>query len=525
MLNINIGSRLIASFALAFLFIAFVGWLGIRLAGQMNQTIESPMAAEHQASRLIARMREQALGHWVRALPQLPGSEQQARPAVHGRLWQDIAVSQTQLEAHLAQDRAALALLAPLAQAGASYDAALATSPVAAQGARDRLLQHIDALQAANEQHIAQARGASSAAFRNGRDLILGMLAMAAMCGLVIGYFFIRSITVPLTRAVELTRRVAGGDLTARIEAGPGDETGQLLRSLKEMNDNLARTVGQVRSSSDTVSAVSRDIAARNLDLSRRTEAQAGSLERTSCSMEQLTGAVRQNAEHARQANLLAQSAAQVALDGAAEVSEVVQTMSAINASARKIADIIGVIDAIAFQTNILALNAAVEAARAGEQGRGFAVVAAEVRTLAQRSAGAARQIKDLIGDSVEKVEAGSRLVGQAGNTMGKVLESVRRVTDIMADISSASQAQSAGIEQVNRAIVEMDKVTEQNSALVEQAAGAARAMQDQAGKLAQVVSIFKVDASMFPAPLGASLRTRMEIPARAKMSSRVSDG
>jgi len=261
------------------------------------------------------------------------------------------------------------------------------------------------------------------------------------------------------------------------------------------MRDSLAAIVGQVRSGADTIATASTQIAAGNLDLSSRTEQQASSLEETASSMEELTSTVKQNADNARQANQLAASASEVALKGGAVVAQVVDTMDGINASSKKIVDIIGVIDGIAFQTNILALNAAVEAARAGEQGRGFAVVATEVRSLAQRSAAAAKEIKALIGDSVAKVDVGSALVGQAGSTMEQIVASIGRVTDIMGEITAASSEQSAGIELVNQAITEMDGVTQQNAALVEQAAAAAESMQDQASTLAQMVSVFKLDS------------------------------
>jgi len=262
------------------------------------------------------------------------------------------------------------------------------------------------------------------------------------------------------------------------------------------MNDGLVKSVSQVRTGIDTIATASSQIAAGNLDLSSRTEEQASSLEETASSMEELTSTVKQNADNARQANQLAVSASGVAEKGGAVVSRVVDTMEDINASAKKIVDIIGVIDGIAFQTNILALNAAVEAARAGEQGRGFAVVASEVRNLAQRSAAAAKEIKTLIGDSVDKVELGSKLVEEAGVTMDEVVQSVRHVTDIMSEIMAASQEQSAGIEQVNQAIGQMDQVTQQNAALVEEAAAAAESLNEQAAKLAEAVSVFKLDGA-----------------------------
>ncbi|MFZ6773921.1 methyl-accepting chemotaxis protein [Undibacterium sp. SXout7W] len=325
-------------------------------------------------------------------------------------------------------------------------------------------------------------------------NLLLVSVLVAVTAGAILTWFITRSITVPINQAVKLAQTVAAGDLTSHIEVTSGDEVGQLLQALKDMNGSLQTIVDQVRSGTDTIATASSQIASGNLDLSSRTEQQASSLEETASSMEELTSTVKQNSDNARQANQLAVSASDVAVKGGMVVAQVVDTMVAINDSAKKIVDIIGVIDGIAFQTNILALNAAVEAARAGEQGRGFAVVASEVRTLAQRSAGAAKEIKALIGDSVEKVDAGSKLVNHAGATMDEIVASVKRVTDIMGEITSASKEQEVGIEQINQAISEMDTVTQQNAALVEQAAAAAESLQDQAGNLVQVVSIFKVD-------------------------------
>ncbi|WP_332876091.1 methyl-accepting chemotaxis protein [Massilia sp. S19_KUP03_FR1] len=327
----------------------------------------------------------------------------------------------------------------------------------------------------------------------------MGGAALAALL-LAVGAVIVitRSIVRPLAQAVQIARTVAAGDLTTDIRVVPGDETGQLMQALKDMNAALQTMVGAVRSGSDTIATAWAEIASGNLELSSRTEQQAASLEETASSMEEMTATVRQNAENADQANGLASTASGVARKGGMVVSQVVQTMGAINVSSRKIVDIIAVIDGIAFQTNILALNAAVEAARAGEQGRGFAVVASEVRNLAQRSASAAREIKTLIDDSVQQVEQGSKLVGDAGTTMQEVVASVQRVTDIMAQIASASREQDAGIEQINTAITEMDTVTQQNAALVEEAAAAAGSLQDQAAGLAQLVSRFKVGDTAF---------------------------
>ncbi|MGV8899500.1 MAG: methyl-accepting chemotaxis protein [Burkholderiaceae bacterium] len=354
---------------------------------------------------------------------------------------------------------------------------------------------------------------------------VLFGLLMAAF----VGIWLVRAISRPLEAAVKIARGVAAGDLTQQIDVRSNDETGQLMQALKDMNDSLVQIAGDVRIGTDTIATASGQIAAGNMDLSSRTEQQASSLQETASSMEELTSTVQQNADNARQANQLATSASESAIKGGAVVAQVVDTMGSINASARKINDIIGVIDGIAFQTNILALNAAVEAARAGEQGRGFAVVATEVRSLAQRSASAAKEIKTLIGDSVEKVDQGARLVDQAGVTMTEIIDSVKRVTDIMGEISSASQEQTSGIEQINQAISQMDQVTQQNAALVEEAAAAAASLQDQAGHLSQVVGIFKLNpvyaVKAAPAPVRASaVAVKQKAPGHTPQVKRIAN-
>ncbi|APA68079.1 methyl-accepting chemotaxis protein [Janthinobacterium sp. 1_2014MBL_MicDiv] len=335
---------------------------------------------------------------------------------------------------------------------------------------------------------------AGGAAVVRSESLMLILALLASAVGIACAAYITRAITQPINSAVKVAQTVASGDLTSHIDVQTTEETGQLLQALKDMNTSLVSIVGQVRSGTDTIATASSQIASGNLDLSSRTEEQASSLEETASSMEELTSTVRQNADNAQQANQLARSASGVAVKGGEVVGKVVETMDAINESSRKIVDIISVIDGIAFQTNILALNAAVEAARAGEQGRGFAVVATEVRNLAQRSAGAAKEIKTLIGDSVVAVDAGSKLVAEAGSTMAEIVSSVQRVTDIMAEISLATQEQSSGIDQINQAIGQMDQVTQQNAALVEEAAAAAESLQEQSGQLAGVVSVFKLD-------------------------------
>ncbi len=332
------------------------------------------------------------------------------------------------------------------------------------------------------------------------RNVSIVAIIFGVLLAGLIGYWLISTISRSLQEALRLAESVAAGDLTQTVEVRSNDEIGQLLQALKNMNASLVTIVGQVRHGTETIAVASREIASGNADLSSRTESQASSLEETASSMEELTSTVKQNAENARQANQLVVSTADVAAKGGEVVGQVVDTMVSIKDSSRKIADIIGVIDGIAFQTNILALNAAVEAARAGEQGRGFAVVAAEVRNLAQRSAGAAKEIKTLIEDSVDKVDAGGKLVDEAGKTMGEIVTSVKRVTDIMSEIAAASHEQSAGIEQVNQAITQMDDATQQNAALVEEAAAAAESLQDQAGKLAEAVSVFRLEDGAYSA-------------------------
>ncbi len=323
--------------------------------------------------------------------------------------------------------------------------------------------------------------------------LLLGVLVV--LIGAAAAYLITRSITRPLQAAVTVAEKVAEGDLTTAFEQAPRDEIGDLMRALKGMNESLFKVVSEVQSGTRSIATASNEIAAGNLDLSARTEEQASSLEETAASMEELTSTVRQNADNAEQANQLALTASNVAERGGAIVGKVVETMGSIDASSRKIVDIIGVIDGIAFQTNILALNAAVEAARAGEQGRGFAVVAAEVRSLAQRSASAAKEIKELIGDSVGQVNIGTKLVQEAGTTIREVVDSVARVNDIMSEITAASHEQRIGIDQVNEAIAQMDQVTQQNAALVEQAAAAAASLEDQAATLASAAAGFKLVA------------------------------
>ncbi|HTD04432.1 methyl-accepting chemotaxis protein [Undibacterium sp.] len=367
-------------------------------------------------------------------------------------------------------------------------------------------LNKLVALQADASQQLAVRTEAA------GKQLSLSLFAIGAVA-LVIGaafsIFLTRSITTPLRDALTIAKRVASGELTFREAINGQDEISELLNALKDMNDSLHRIVSEVRVGTDAIATASGQISVGNADLSSRTETQAGALEETASSMEEITATVKHNADNAKQANQLVVAASGHAVKGGKEVGQVVETMNSIRESSRKIVDIIGVIDGIAFQTNILALNAAVEAARAGEQGRGFAVVASEVRNLAQRSAGAAKEIKTLIGASVETVNAGGKLVDAAGKTMDDIVSSVQRVAQIMAEITAAGQEQSSGIEEVNRAITQMDEMTQQNAALVEQAAAAAESMEEQAARLAQTVSAFKLDHAYVPAAAAAGHEER----------------
>ncbi|MFM0020645.1 methyl-accepting chemotaxis protein [Paraburkholderia azotifigens] len=328
------------------------------------------------------------------------------------------------------------------------------------------------------------------------RNAILGVSALAILASLVLVVRMVRSITQPITRAVEVARTVATGDLTSRIVVDRDDEAGELLKALRDMNDRLTETVGRVRSSSANVSTATNEIATGNSDLSRRTEAQAASLQETAASMEQLTSTVKQNADSAQHAKSLASNASEISQRGSHTVERVVTTMEAISSSSGKIAEITGIIEGISFQTNILALNAAVEAARAGEEGRGFAVVAGEVRSLAQRSAQAAKEIKELITRSVQEIQNGASLADDAGRTMADVNQAVARVSEIIEEIAAASEEQGRGIEQINQAISQMDTVTQQNAALVEQAAAASQSLRHQGLELDDTVSSFKLAAA-----------------------------
>ncbi|WOB71551.1 methyl-accepting chemotaxis protein [Achromobacter xylosoxidans] len=398
----------------------------------------------------------------------------------------------------------------PLAQVDPAI-ASITKRAAASSGKAESLMSE---LAQAKEEAADQAVHEVTDLYRSTR-LIMILLSLAGVAlGLLLGWLVTRGITRPLGLAVDAARRVANGDLSGNIQVTSRDETGDLMAALKAMNESLSRIVRDVRDGCESIASASSQIAQGNADLSQRTEEQAASLEQTAASMEQLTSTVQQNASNAGEAEKLVTQASAVAIRGGEVVDVVVQTMSAISESSRRIADITSVIDGIAFQTNILALNAAVEAARAGEQGRGFAVVAGEVRTLAQRSAVAAKEIKALIDESVHRVEGGTRQADEAGSTMREVVDSVRQAAILVHEIASASAEQSTGIGQVNQAVAQMDTVTQQNAALVEQAAAAAGSMQDQAGRLSQQVRRFKIDAGVVT--MGAEPQARLIQAGRA---------
>ncbi|SEN12125.1 methyl-accepting chemotaxis protein [Duganella sp. CF517] len=389
-------------------------------------------------------------------------------------------------------------------------DEAVAVLTGSSQPALDAVNAQLDKLLASNMSGSQQAARGADHVYTLARVTTLATLGAAIGVGVLLALWLARSISAPLQQVMRVAQRIADGDLSTHIDAGSSNETGKLLRAMQHMNDSLMTMIAQVQSGARAIGEASAEIAEGNQDLSSRTEQQAASLEETASSMEQLTATVKQNAEHAVQANKLAVSASAVAVRGGNDVEQVVGTMASINDSSKKIAEIIGVIDGIAFQTNILALNAAVEAARAGEQGRGFAVVASEVRNLAQRSAAAAKEIKSLIDDSVDKVVRGTQLADQARLTMDEVVGSVQRVTGLIGEIADASAEQTAGLEQVNQAIAAMDQVTQQNAALVEQAAAAASSMRDETGKLNEAIGAFAVHdgasrRAAAPSPFGAA--------------------
>jgi methyl-accepting chemotaxis protein len=509
--NLSIGTRLALGFALVILIAIAVAVTGRALLGQAAQQarvltddrgikvrqardikeehfaiaslvrdllIAADPAYRRQQSEAIVQARARAAEH-LQALERTIRSER-SRALLQ-------SVHETRARYLPAGDKViALALAQRSEEARSALSAELEPAQAAYFEAVDALIAHQRELMEGLEVEIAASLATAGA-------LMIGGAVLAALLGGLIAWRVTIGITRPLRRAAAIVQQVSEGDLGLEVKAEGRDESAQLLRSLAAMIASLRNLVGQVRSGVDSVGTASAQIAAGNADLSSRTEQQASSLQQTAASMEQMTATVKHNADAARQANQLAASASQVAAKGGAVVTQVIQRMEEISESSSKIAEIINVIDGIAFQTNILALNAAVEAARAGEQGRGFAVVAGEVRNLAQRSAQAAREIKALITDSVIKVESGSALVDDAGRTMGEIVAQVKRVTDLIGEISSSTLEQSSGIGQVNQAVNQLDQMTQQNAALVEESAAAAASLREQADRLAQAVAAFRL--------------------------------
>ncbi|TKC87844.1 HAMP domain-containing protein [Trinickia terrae] len=510
--NLKIGVRLGAGYGVVMLLLAILVAVGLnRLAsigGLNEQIVQKEWVKADTAQVINARMSARAQATMQLLITNDPGKV----AVIHHEIEDNKAVMDRALGTldTLVDEPEGKALLARIKEQRAAYVVSFRkVAQLLAQGSRDqatalmntetvpmleRLQQNTTDL-VQMQRRLVNERGALvKQVIESARELMLGLGLAALVIGIASAYVITRSITRPLQEALQVAQTVASGDLTSHIRTRTSDETGQLLQALERMNHGLKQIVSEVRTGTDTIATASSQISHGNQDLSSRTEEQASSLEETVAAMQELTSTVKHNADNALQANQLAQSASEIAKQGSAVISGVVHTMEAISDSSAKVVEVIGVIEGIAFQTNILALNAAVEAARAGEHGRGFAVVAGEVRGLAQRCATSAKEIKIMIGNSVKQVHAGGELVAQAGSTMDEIVASVRRVTSIMAEITAANQAQSAGIEQINQAMSQMDQVTQQNAALVEETAAAATSLHDRASKLTQLVGVFKID-------------------------------
>ncbi|MEW6760367.1 MAG: methyl-accepting chemotaxis protein [Pseudomonadota bacterium] len=511
----KLSRKLPIGFAAVTLLVACAGFFGMSRMNQALDTYNGAVTQSGHAQRvegLLSHFRLQTQ-EWKNTL--LRGKDEAQR----GKYWDAFQKS----EAEVAKEAKALVAVLPAGEVrdllnrfegehakmgegyrrgyadftSSGFDAAAGDTAVKGMDRAPAELLH-QAQQAMSKQAVATVASAEAVG-KQTTILSYSLMLLGAIAAVVAGVLVSRSITRPIEDAVEVAQSVAAGDLRTTIEVRGKDETGQLLQALKDMTGSLQNIVAQVRNGAETIAVASGEIAQGNADLSARTEQQAGAIEETASSMEEMTTTVQRNAENAQHASMLAISACDVASKGGQMVEQVVGTMASISESSKKIVDIISVIDGIAFQTNILALNAAVEAARAGEQGRGFAVVAGEVRNLAQRSATAAKEIKELINDSVARVDTGNQLVGQAGATMGEIVSSVRSVMDIIAEISTASAEQGAGIAQINMAVGEMDTTTQQNAALVEEAAAAAQSLRDQTAALNEVVAVFKLEDARKP--------------------------
>ncbi len=518
MKNLRIGARLGIGFAVVLILMMMITGIGVWRLQEVGTATEQIVKEDLRLERLAADWVAMTTANGVRTVALMKSTDADDQKYFQKQMSEtskNITEIQKNIEASKLED-AEKQQMAVIAEKRAAYVAIRSNITKVKESGKDAeakqmiiatmipalnlYVESLEKFSAMQREQIDKGAASVDANYRIGRMLLIALGVAATILGIIFSWLLTAGITKPLSEAVKIAQTVARGDLSGRIDVASTDETGQLLQALKDMNDSLHKTVSQVRIGTQAIATASAEIASGNMDLSSRTEQQASSLEETASSMEELTSTVRQNADNARQANQLAVTASDVAVKGGDVVAQVVATMGSISDSSRKMADIISVIDGIAFQTNILALNAAVEAARAGEQGRGFAVVATEVRNLAQRSAAAAREIKLLIDDSVDKVGVGSKLVEQAGVTMSEVVTSIKRVHDIMGEITAASQEQSDGIEQVNQAVTQMDVVTQQNAALVEEAAAAAESLQDQAANLASLVSVFKLGAGSSPA-------------------------
>ncbi|QNB06110.1 HAMP domain-containing protein [Herbaspirillum frisingense] len=509
--NLRLRTRLSAGFAILLLLLVIITGLGVSSMSFLNTT-STTLSSEiypkvNSAQKLLFLMMDIA-----RAARNVIILDDEGQMAIHVKSFETnrVEIDRTlQFLLHNTADEHERELITSAMEASKSYLAF--TSDVVALGLANQnregqqllfgpryktqgeLLAILQEIVAHFEGKMNDATRAAQGTYVSSATMLAIAAAIAILLGIVAALLITRSITVPMAEAVDAARKVANGDLTKDIRDDSRDETGELLAALREMNRSLVKIVANVRTGANTIATASQEIAAGNQDLSARTEHQASSLGETASSMEELTSTVQQNSANSRQAAEMARAASGIADQGGELIGQVVRTMDDIEASARRIVDIISAIDGIAFQTNILALNAAVEAARAGEQGRGFAVVATEVRNLAQRSAAAAKEIKVLIGDSVEKVDSGAHLVKQAGQTMLEIVKSVAQVNAVIGQISTAGEEQRAGIEQVNQAITQMDQVTQQNAVLVEEAAATSHAMQNQAVQLTEQVSIFQL--------------------------------